>query len=132
MVVSTYGTVNLLDSEAFQQYVATALWSTTDDNGAPLDANYDFDDVDTESLQFQRIECEHFIQSNYSLIVALRENGHELSTIMHDFWLTRNSHGCGFWDGDYEEPYATLLTDSANSFGEREPYIGDDGQVYLS
>jgi hypothetical protein len=125
--------VNLLNSEAFRQYVATALWSTTDDDGTPLDANYDFDDVDPESLSMHRSECEGFIQVNYEVIVGLLEFGYEMTTIMHDFWLTRNGHGCGFWeDGNYPQDIGVILTDSAHSFGERNPYVGDDGQLYLS
>lgn len=49
-----------------------------------------------------------------------------------DFWYTRNGHGCGFWDGDWPEPYATALTDVAKAFGACEVYLGDDGRVYLS
>lgn len=35
-----------------------------------------------------------------------------------DFWYTRNGHGCGFWDGDWDEPLATRLTDLAHGYGE--------------
>jgi len=35
-----------------------------------------------------------------------------------DFWLTRNGHGAGFWDGYWPEPNATILTDAAHAFGE--------------
>jgi hypothetical protein len=49
----------------------------------------------------------------------------------HDFWLTRNGHGAGFWDGDWPEPLATVLTDAAHAFGELSPYVGDDGLIYL-
>ncbi len=48
-----------------------------------------------------------------------------------DFWYTRNGHGCGFWDGDWPEPYATALTDAARAFGNVDAYLGDDGRVYL-
>ena len=48
----------------------------------------------------------------------------------HDFWLTRNGHGCGFWDGDWTEPAATKLTESAENFGDYDLYIGDDGKIY--
>ncbi len=49
-----------------------------------------------------------------------------------DFWYTRNGHGVGFWDGDWPEPYAAALTDAAEAFGPCDPYLGDDGKVYLS
>lgn len=32
---------------------------------------------------------------------------------------------------DWPEPYATTLTDAADAFGESEPYVGDDGQLYV-
>lgn len=49
-----------------------------------------------------------------------------------DFWYTRNGHGCGFWDGDWPEPYASTLTAACKGFGEVDAYLGDDGKVYLS
>lgn len=50
----------------------------------------------------------------------------------HDFWLTRNGHGAGFWDGDWPEPNASTLDGIAKTFGECSPYLGDDGLIYLS
>ena len=45
----------------------------------------------------------------------------------HDFILTRNNHGAGFWDGDWSEPIATKLTDLCKKFGEIDIYLSDDG-----
>lgn len=50
----------------------------------------------------------------------------------HDFWLTRNGHGAGFWDGDWKEPAATILDKATEAFGECNLYVGDDGKLYLS
>ena len=38
----------------------------------------------------------------------------------HDFWLTRNRHGTGFWDREkeYGETHAERFTKIAESFGE--------------
>ncbi len=47
----------------------------------------------------------------------------------HDFILTRNHHGAGFWDGDWFEPFGSLLTDLALTFPELELYLDDDGLV---
>jgi hypothetical protein len=54
----------------------------------------------------------------------------EMGRAGHDFWLTRCGHGAGFWDGDWPEPYATMLTDAAKAFGEVDLYVGDDGMIY--
>ncbi|MCU9611740.1 hypothetical protein OEK97_27930, partial [Escherichia coli] len=48
----------------------------------------------------------------------------------HDFWLTHNGHGAGFWDGDWPEPFATQLTNAANEFNEIDLYVGDDQQIH--
>lgn len=49
----------------------------------------------------------------------------------HDFWLTRNGHGAGFWDGAWHEPHASALTKAAKAFGPRDAYLGDDGKVHV-
>ena len=49
----------------------------------------------------------------------------------HNFALTRNGHGAGFWDVDYPE-HGDRLTEIAQSFGEVWLYIGDDGLIYSS
>lgn len=48
----------------------------------------------------------------------------------HDFWLTRNGHGAGFWDGDWPKPYDDQLTTAAKAFGEVSLCLGDDGKIY--
>jgi len=53
---------------------------------------------------------------------------HGLRKVVHDFWYTRNEHGTGFWNGDYEEGDA--LTKIADSFGEVYAYEGDDHLLY--
>ena len=45
----------------------------------------------------------------------------------HDLWLTRNRHGAGFWDGDWPEPAAMILTDAAHTVREIEIYTNDRG-----
>jgi hypothetical protein len=53
----------------------------------------------------------------------------------HDFWLTRNGHGAGYWSRDYEdgaEAVGERLAACARRFGESDLYVGDDGQLYVS
>ena len=46
----------------------------------------------------------------------------------HDFWLSRNGHGCGFWDRGLV--YGEQLHRYARDMKEVDLYIGDDGQIY--
>ena len=52
----------------------------------------------------------------------------------HDFALTRNGHGTGFWDRDNEGLPRVLgeaLTRVCKGFQERNLYIGDNGMAYF-
>jgi|TARA_X000001036_G_scaffold377771_1_gene367760 hypothetical protein len=47
--------------------------------------------------------------------------------VAHDFILTRNGHGSGFWDtARWAEPYATKLTELSKKFGEINIYLSDE------
>jgi hypothetical protein len=116
---------------ALAQYAATALWSSTDESndqgGDPLDDNYDVADIAVEALESMRADVAAF----FALMPAeAADLGPE--DIGHDFWLTRNGHGAGFWDGDYPEPLGDQLTDLAKTFGESYLIVTDDGLVYVA
>jgi hypothetical protein len=66
------------------------------------------------------IDCGNFIQKAIHLMEGL-----DLSQCGHDFWLTRNRHGTGFWDRGYEESIANKLTELSKKAGEYYVY-GDD------
>lgn len=48
----------------------------------------------------------------------------------HDFWLTRNGHGAGFWDGCWPKQAGEQLSALARTFGEVSIYRADDGLLY--
>lgn len=47
-----------------------------------------------------------------------------------DFYLTRNRHGAGFWDGRWIAPDCSHLTRWAHTYGTFQLYRGDDGAIY--
>lgn len=107
-----------------RQYIETALWSSTDFDGNPLDDQYDADDLAPETLKQMIEDCKDFQEHHSDL-------WDDDSRAGHDFWLTRNRHGAGFWDGDYPEPQASKLTDASHAYGSCDLYPGDDGKLYL-
>ena len=113
-------------SSFFQAYMECALWSSVNDNGCPLDREYTPQNIAPEHAEKMLADCQRFYADNE--INAFTDREQKLAG--HDFWLTRNGHGAGFWDGTWEEPYATLFTVSAHSFGSDELYVGDDGEIY--
>lgn len=110
-------------------YVECALWSSTDEStpqgGVPLDQNYTITDIDPDTLAVMVQDCQKFQEENAADIAC------ECDRAGHDFWLTRNHHGAGFFDGDWPEPAATRLTQASDSFGECCLYVGDDDRIYI-
>lgn len=135
---ATFDTSNLDDFLA--GYVACALWSSNDDSdesgGEPLDTKYDQTDIHADTLERMRADCAAFIDQCGHLITEenyTRRNQDGCGVLEragHDFWLTRNGHGSGFWDGDWSEPAAGELSEAARKAGNRDLYIGADKQVH--
>ena len=111
-----------------RQYIITALWSSMDNSndqgGEPLDANYGLDDIAQETLTSIEEDCEAFQRDNADDISK------DVEQAGHDFWLTRNHHGAGFWDGDWPHDAGKRLTEAAHVYGSVDLYVGDDGLLY--
>lgn len=116
-------------------YITAALWSSTDDNGEPLDARFDAGDLSPELRNQIESDCAAFLEANREAIDCEGaphgpDGSDNFEMAGHDFWLTRCGHGAGFWDGDWPEPYADQLDKAASAFGGVDLYIGDDGKIY--
>lgn len=117
----------IYENKFFDAYVGCALWSSMDYCGVPLDEHYDRDNIDSDSLVSMLEECRDFIESNHA---DLAEHD-DPSQAGHDFWLTRNSHGTGFWDRGLGK-LGGRLSDAAKVYGSSELYVGDDHKLYIS
>jgi len=120
--------------EAFlEAYVEAALFSTNDESdesgGVPMDKNYSWDDFAPKTKQAFKKDCDAFIKMGQRDLVAGLEHSMGSNQAGHDFWLTREGHGAGFWDGDWPEPMAKNLTALSKKFGEANIYVAD-GKVY--
>lgn len=106
-------------------YIAVALWSSTDDNDTPLDETYTTGDLSGDLMDQMIEDCAAFIAKADLSDERFTQAG-------HDFWLTRNGHGVGFWARPdvYGEENAQELTALAESFGPVDLYVGDDGRIY--
>lgn len=111
-------------------YLTCALWSSTQDNEKPFDSDFKIEDFSPESVKSAENEINDFL----SLLDAeniLWEESLSEEQFGHDFWLTRNRHGVGFWDRGLGS-LGEKLTKWAHSYGSSYVYLGDDGKVYLS
>lgn len=115
-------------------YLAAAVWTATDDDGNPLDREFNEGDFSPEARIQALTDLQVFMGVYQELLdehPAWNRGIHGDDDVAHDFWLTRNGHGRGFWDkpemyGDFMD----ALTAEARKFGERHVYVGD-GQLHF-
>jgi len=116
-------------------YIEAALWSTTNDRHED-DPDNEAEMLDTagyeiapETRQAMAGECEDFLSTFGDLIGKAGEMGRDIEHCGHDFWLTRNGHGSGFWDRDLGD-VGDQLTRAADGFGNVDLYVGDDDLIH--
>lgn len=108
-------------------YLECALWASVDyDTEKPMDEDHTVADLAPEALDACRADCRDFYDANLEDIGACRDDWQS----GHDFWLTRNHHGAGFWDRGLGK-VGERLTKSSHVYGSANLYIGDDGRVYV-
>jgi hypothetical protein len=134
---------------SLRQLAETLLWSETDNSdemgGQPFDVSYSPEDIDTDSLQELSARFQSFVAEAEQLIA--QKVGNDWSSIddfytgsasgsyqtEHDFIMTVNGHGCGFWEtSDWPEEIGEILTTLAKKHAEIHADLGDDGKVYLT
>lgn len=86
---------------------------------------FDVDDITDDTMETIREECRQFIGANYRDL-----EGIDAEQAGHDFYLTRNRHGAGFWDRG-NGAKGDRLADAARVWGSSELYAGDDGKLYV-
>lgn len=114
-----------------QEYVAAILWAehtTTDDDhdGEPIEDVISVQDLPPEFLLTCALAVEAFrampgVEDAIADILAdLADFRHDetLGRIGHDIYMTRQGHGCGFWDGDWPTPHDTTMDAAARALGE--------------
>lgn len=90
---------------------------------------YDDELTDATREQIER-DCRDFVASN---IFDLMACGLDSAQCGHDFALTRNRHGAGFWDrkhrGTVEDAALDRLTDASHAHGTADFVVNRDGKV---
>lgn len=105
-------------------YIECALWSSTDDEGNSLDRNFSKDDIHPATLKAMEDDCAAFVADG---AVLLEASGLTDERQGHNFWLSRNGHGAGFFDDDQY-----VLQAAAKAWGSFDLYVGDDGKIHGS
>jgi hypothetical protein len=110
-----------------RQFLETALWAECDhdkEDSPSLDRDFDITDIAEETVIKLKRDCDSFRETNKELLEQAgddEQNG-------HDFWLSRNGHGCGFWDRGYGTA-GTKLHEATKPYGSVFLYILD-GKIH--
>lgn len=120
-----------IQAKILRDYIACALWSSTDENGEPLDSNFSVFDLSKETMDKLTDIVTTFYEANKADCTQLENMGYSIG---HGLWLTQNHHGAGFWDNgakgnpDYEA--AQRLNEACKALPEIDLYVGDNGNIY--
>lgn len=107
-----------------RQYLATALWSSHD-----FAKKYGLVDIDMYSILRAERDCKQF-EILTDIAKADFSEARDMGQVGHDFWLTRNGHGAGFYDGDYPI-FGDVLGSIASTFKNIDLVLGDDNKIYF-
>ncbi len=112
-------------------YLVCALWSSSDtcsknerDDRSFSDLGLNLMDCSENFLQNTLKDCTKFQEKHWDVICCDPEQAG------HDFWLSRNRHGSGFFDGDWDG-HEAALQDSAEGYGELSLYLDEDGVIQV-
>jgi hypothetical protein len=102
-------------------YLHAALWTEG------LDGEFDIKHFSPSAMTRAKSDVDSFVKQAKGLLSNLTPE-----MIGHDFWLTRNHHGAGFWDRGYDKDIADKLTDISQTFKEINLEVGDgDNKIYF-
>jgi hypothetical protein len=115
----------------YNAYVEYALRSShEEENGEEVFLDNGKYELSESAKERMEKDCDAFRKKFEKLY---SQNGWSDEQAGHDFWLTRNGHGAGFWDHNEicdNENIRDKLSDGVKTFGECNLYVGDDGLIY--
>lgn len=116
-------------------YVTAMFFTESGDTESEIPKNLGAADFSQELYDRVVTDCREFQEKFGELLIDDNCKYDGCPTIEyagHDFWLTRNGHGAGFLDGDWDKSVAEKLAEGAKTFGELYIYVGDDSLIYPS
>jgi hypothetical protein len=122
-------------------YEECAVWSSThtpSEDADPIEIDslewvsesYTIGELFTpEALATIREDCEAFIANGLDdLLQVVEQPGYSWANAGHDFWLTRNGHGAGFWDRGFGE-IGERLSNLARPYGGLDLMVDEENHT---
>lgn len=83
-----------------------------------------------DTIQQSKKECEDFIRENREDLKTYVASDRSMCHAGHDFWLSRNGHGTGFWDRG-SHPVFDSLHQAAKLKGEMNIFVDANGKILI-
>jgi len=113
---------------AAQHAIQALLWSSNFDDFEPSEELVERITEEWEDFR-DRAEQLGFDAYEHRAMMVDPAEGDEWDYAAHDFILTRNGHGTGFWDsGRWHEPWGEKLTALCKEYGPVDVW-GDENRV---
>ena len=113
-------------------YIEAMFWTECNEDNEEL-ASCTFHDLAPPALAKVIEECTAFQNANEEPLEACYAHetvDYDDERAGHDFWLTRNGHGAGFWCRDLGDD-GDKLTAACKACGECYVHLGDDEKVHI-
>jgi hypothetical protein len=114
-------------NEFTKGYIDAMFWTECDDDSDEELQKKEFLDLASETLKRIIEDCAGFELNHQKLL----EKAGNPSQNGHDFWLTRNGHGAGFWDRGYGAAGLELTNICHDHYPSLNLVLGNDGYLYL-
>lgn len=123
--------------EFTRAYLEAALWTSDPEPGSGEWSEHDdwtIENIDPDAIKEAIADCKDFQDANRADLDEVSDTYHvDDSRHGHDFFLTRNHHGAGFWDRGYDlNGLGRKLTEAAHAYGTHEAEeCLTDGVIYF-
>lgn len=117
-----------------ESYIETALWASTDEQDQPLDKRFNAGHLSEDDWFHVVSQCADFLTRPEvrECMKAYPWDADAYKQAGHDFFLTRNGHGAGFRDGQWDgwgnhgESFGNALAEAAKATGESNLMVYED------
>ena len=122
-------------------YLEAILWTECGDSDDTLDSSYGIDDFTDSAIEkavkdclsFMDEKADHLLRKAYKKPYPGGTGFYTPEYAGHDFLLTRNGHGAGFWDRDLGDigECLTALCGFKTEFPEVTAYVNDENKIEI-
>ena len=130
ITVRTFGVLRVSEevlTDMVDGYIDAAAWvGVASDDGEPADVACD--DFSAMLVLAITDEVRDFTNGLPGDDIEAYLSTHSATQFGHDFFLTRNGHGAGFWDRGLGA-LGLRLTDASKPYGETNYWLDDNGRV---